>query len=68
MFLDLTSCNFFLNFFYLIKINLYADVAFFNAKINFFIIILIVQSATLAIFVSWLMVRTDMTRANWFKD
>ena len=38
--------------FYLIKINLYADVAFFNAKINFFIIILIVPSVTLAIFVS----------------
>ena len=54
MFLDL--CNFlflilFFNFFYLININLDADVAFFNYYFN-------VLSATSAFSVSWVTVRT----------
>ena len=50
-------------FFYLFKINkllffnLDADVAFFNAKIGFLIIILIVLLATSTFSVSWVMVR-----------
>ena len=52
MFLDLTLVIFCFLFFYLIKINFDADVAFFNAKINLFIIILIVLSVTSAFSVS----------------
>ena len=57
----------FLIFFYLVKIdkliflkNLDVDVAFFNAKIKFIIIILVVPSATLVFAVRALTKRTKM--------
>ena len=68
--LDLNSCDFWFsyvfNFFYLVKINKFlfiyldADAAFFNAKIKFFIIILIVSSTTLDFTVKALMESTKM--------
>ena len=44
--------------------NLNTDVAFFNAKIIFIIIILLVPSVMSAFSVNWLTERTDITRAN----
>ena len=52
------SIHFVFDFFYLIKINLDVDVAFFNVKIDFFNYYFNVLSATPAFFVSWMTVRT----------
>ena len=60
------------NFFYLVKINFFnldADVSFFNVKIDFFFNYYFnVPLATLAFSVSWLTVRTQMSRVNWIID
>ena len=42
--------------------------AFFNVKINFMIIIILIVPLAMSVFsVSWLTVRIDMTRANYLR-
>ena len=65
---DVLDFNFVLIFFNLIKINLDADVAFFDVKIDFFNYYFNVPLATSVISVCWLTERTKITNVNWIRD